>query len=84
MLKSGRIDVWVAPLSFRNRYKEKGSLSADDLRVGATLIMLHEYLAASKDLDQKTIKRWQDAFKTMKQDGSYATIMKKYGFEPLK
>jgi len=84
MLKSGRIDVWVAPLSFKNRYKEKGGLAAEDMRVGATLIILHEYLAASKNLDAETVKKWQEAFKAMKRDGTYATIMKKYGFEPLK
>jgi polar amino acid transport system substrate-binding protein len=84
MLKTGRIDAWVAPLSFRSRYKEKGGLSAEDLRVGATLVTLHEYLAASKNLDAETIKKWREAFKAMKRDGSYATIMKKYGFEPLK
>jgi len=84
MLKSGHIDVWVAPLSFKSRYKEKGGLGEDELRVGATLVLLHEYLAASKNLDAETIKKWQEAFKSMKRDGSYADIMKKYGFVPLK
>lgn len=86
MLKSGRIDVWVAPLSFKNRYKgeEKGGLGEGDLRVGATITILREYLGASKDLDEATIKKWQDVFKQMKKDGTYGTIMKKYGFIPLK
>jgi polar amino acid transport system substrate-binding protein len=84
MLKANRIDVWVAPLSFKNRYKEKGGLGEDDLRVGATLIYLKEYLGASKNLDAVTIKKWRDAFQEMKKDGTYAALMKKYGFEPLK
>ena len=83
MLRLGRIDVWVAPLSFRDRYKEKGGMSGDDFRVGATLIELNEYLGASKDLDQETIKKWRDAFLSMKKDGSYVLIMKKYGLKPL-
>lgn len=84
MLKLNRIDVWVAPLSFKNRYKEKGGLGEDELRVGATVVMLQEYFAASKSLDAETIQKWQKAFQSMKQDGSYALIMKKYGFQPLK
>lgn len=84
MLKLDRIDVWVAPLSFKNRYKEKGGLGEEDLRVGATLIILKEYLGASKSLDAVTIKKWQDGFKAIKKDGTYAAIMKKYGFEPLR
>ena len=84
MLKADRIDVWVAPLSFKNRYKKKGGLGEENLRVGATLIMLNEYFAASKSLDPETIRKWQLAFKSMKSDGSYAAIMKKYGFEPIK
>ena len=83
MLRLGRIDVWVAPLSFRYRYKEKGGMSGDDLRVGATLVELNEYLGASKNLDQATVKKWREAFLSMKNDGSYALIMKKYGFKPL-
>ncbi len=84
MLKIDRIDAWVAPLSFRDRYKIKGGLAGDDLKVGATLVVLHEYLGASKSLDAGTIQKWQKAFEAMKRDGSYSTIMKKHGFEPLK
>ena len=83
MLKSGRIDAWVAPLSFKNRYLEKGGLAGHELRVGATLVVLHEYLAASKSLDPKVAKKWQEAFTEMKRDGTYAAIMRKHGFEPL-
>jgi polar amino acid transport system substrate-binding protein len=84
LLKLGRIDVWVAPLSFRYRYKDKGGLSSSDLRVGATLSVLEEYLGASKNLDQATVKKWQNAFVEMKRDGSYARIMKKFNLKPLK
>lgn len=83
MLKLDRIDAWVAPLSFRYRYKKKGGLAGDELRVGATITVLHEYLGASKSLDLETIQKWRKAFELMKQDGSYARIMKKYGFKPL-
>lgn len=83
-LKQGRIDVWVAPLSSKNQYKEKADLSADELKTGAELLILHEYLGASKSLDAQTLQKWQKAFTSMKEDGSYAAIMKKYGFTPLK
>jgi polar amino acid transport system substrate-binding protein len=84
MLKIDRIDAWVAPLSFKNRYKKKGGLGEKDLRVGATVTILREYFAASKSIDQETIRKWQKAFASMKKDGSYNKIMKKYGFTPLK
>lgn len=83
LLKLGRIDVWVAPLSFRYRYKDKGGLSSEELRVGVTLSVLEEYLGASKSLDQGTVKKWQDAFQGMKKDGSYSKIMKKFKLKPL-
>ncbi len=81
MLKTDRIDVWVAPLSFKKKFNGKGK---DELRVGATVVMLNEYLAASKPLDPETVEKWQVAFESMKKDGSYAKIMKKYGLHPLK
>ncbi|MDD4974584.1 MAG: transporter substrate-binding domain-containing protein, partial [Bacteriovorax sp.] len=84
MLKFRRLDAWVAPLSFKSRYKEKGGLGDDELRAGATLLILHEYLAGSKTLDSDTVHKWQKAFEAMKQDGSYVRIMKKYGLKPLR
>lgn len=82
-LKLGRIDAWVAPYSCRGQYEKEGGLGSADLRVGAELTTIHEYLGASKSLDDETIKKWQKTFATMKRDGSYAAIMKKYGFTPL-
>lgn len=84
MLKLDRIDVWVAPLSFKNRYKLKGGLGGDELRVGATIVVLHEYFAASKSLGLKATTKWREAFESMKKDGSYQAIMKKYDLLPLK
>lgn len=84
MLKADRIDAWVAPLSFRNKYESKGGLPGHELKVGATLVILHEYLATSKSVDPETVRKWQKAFESMKNDGSYRAIMKKHGFEPLK
>lgn len=83
-LKRGYIDAWVAPLSSKDQYKEKAGLSANELKTGAELLILHEYFGASKSLDAKTIQKWQKAFTSMKNDGTYAAIMKKYGFTPLK
>lgn len=82
-LKLGRIDAWVAPYSCRGRYVLEGGLGDKDLRAGLELTILHEYLGASKSLDAETVKEWQKAFASMKKDGSYAAIMKKYGIKPL-
>lgn len=83
MLKSGRIDAWVAPKSFGKTYAEKVGLKLSDLVVGMELTILHEYLAASKDLDPLIARKWELAFASMKRDGTYAAIMKKYGMEPV-
>lgn len=83
-LKLGRIDAWVAPYGCRGQYEKEGCLGLKDLRAGVQLSMLEEYLGASKSLDPVIVKKWQDAFASMKQDGSYQAIMKKYDFRPLK
>lgn len=82
-LKLGRIDAWVAPFSCRGRYLKEAGLGVHDLRSGMELTILHEYLGASKSLDAKVIKDWQQTFLELKKDGTYKAIMKKYGMKPL-
>lgn len=82
-LKLGRIDAWMVPLSVHGQYKLEGGLGAEDLKIGISLTILHEYLGGSKSLNQETVKKWQNEFNKMKRDGSYAAIMKKYGMAPL-
>lgn len=81
-LKLGRLDAWVAPYSCRGQYRE-GGLGNEDLRTGAVLTMLHEYLGGSKTLDDALVNKWRQEFNKMKKDGSYAAIMKKYDIKPL-
>ena len=83
-LAAGRIDAWVVPPSSIVKYSALTGIGRDQLRTGAELMMLHEYVAASKSLDAATAEKWRAAFDDMKQDGSYAAIVTKYGFEPLK
>jgi len=82
MLKSGRIDAWIAPLSFKDTFKDVG-LGGDELRVGATLTNLHFYVAGSKNLDKATVTKWRRAFKSMKRDGTYKAILKKYKLDEV-
>ncbi len=82
-LKLGRIDAWVSPFSCRGKYFKEGGLGVNDVRVGLELTILHEYLGASKDLNPKIIKKWQQTFSEMKKDGTYKAIMKKYELNPL-
>ncbi len=84
MLKHGRIDAWAAPLSYMIRFNEEDDLPKKEIKVGMTLMILHEYLVFSKDIDDKTAIQWQKAFDSMRNDGSYASIMRKYNFDPLK
>ncbi len=83
-LKLGRIDAWVAPLSGLSQYKKDADMDRKDMRVGAELTVLREYVGASKALDKEQVLRWQKTFAEMKKDGSYQAIMKKYGLTPLK
>lgn len=82
-LSLGRIDAWASPSSCIGQYKEIAGLGAEDMRKGVVISILHEYIGASKTLDQETQKKWKDAFLKMKADGTYSKIMKKYNLEPL-
>lgn len=83
-LKLGRIDAWVVNLSGLGHYKKEAQLERKDMRVGAELTVLKEYVGASKTLDKEQVQRWQKTFEDMKKDGSYQAILKKYGMNPLK
>lgn len=82
-LKLGRIDAWVAPLSCRGQYKKQTGLGAEDLRIGVELTKIKEYIGASKSFDKNTKIKWEKAFSSMKKDGTYQSIMKRYGMTPL-
>ncbi len=82
-LKLGRIDAWATAYSCRGQYKKEADLDLNEVRTGAELTIVHEYLGASKSLDQTVVKKWQNEFNKMKKDGSYLAIMKKYNQKPL-
>jgi len=83
-LKLGRIDAWVAPLSGLDQYEKNAGIERKEIRVGAELTVLKEYVGASKSFDKQQVVRWQKTFEDMKKDGTYQAIMKKYGLIPLK
>lgn len=83
-LKLGRIDAWVAPLSCIGQYKTQAGIGKEDMRVGVELTRLNEYIGASKTIDKETVEKWNKTFLAMKKDGTYQSIMKKYGMTPLK
>jgi polar amino acid transport system substrate-binding protein len=83
-LKLGRIDAWVAPLSCIGQYKDSANIGKEDFRVGIELTKLNEYIGASKSFNKNTIELWNKTFSAMKKDGTYQSIMKKYGMTPLK
>lgn len=82
-LKLGRLDAWVAPLSAIDQYKNEVGIGKEDLRTGLEYTILHEYIGASRYIDATLKKQWQEAFLEIKKDGTYKTIMKKYGLKPL-
>lgn len=77
-LNAGRIDIWhvarmVAPFVFLRL-----GLSPTELEYGVSLEPNDLYLAGSKRFPAAVAEKWRAAFKTIKADGTYAGIVKKY------
>lgn len=84
MLKTGRIDAWLVPYSAGNLYYQKVGLGLSDLKVVWKIMDMKVYFAMNKSVPSAEVEKWQRAFDSMKQDGTYYALMKKYGFKPLR
>ena len=73
-MKDRRIDAWLAPrLMVIYAYKQVGG-DATVLNFGQIVRPSEIWFAASPDVSDEVAARWQDAFKAMQADGSYARI----------
>lgn len=79
MLNNGRIDAWLVGKLAGKYYYEMNGFNWDDLRVGACIGVIHMCMAASKDIDPETAALWRAGFASMREDGSLARILSRYG-----
>lgn len=80
MLMAGHIDAWyTSTVLMRGALLNSPSISWDDLVVGERVGgIISVYAAASLDMPDEEVLKWQQAFETMKEDGTYQTIMERY------
>ncbi|MBV8658007.1 MAG: transporter substrate-binding domain-containing protein [Burkholderiales bacterium] len=81
MLNAGLVDAILGGNEVENyRLRELG-LNPKDYRFGKTLDYSPIWLAGSSDFTPQEVAQWTHALEAMKQDGSYAQIMAKYGLQ---
>jgi len=79
MFMAGRIDAWFTSSTLlQGALKKETKISIKDLSVGAPVDTLGIYAAAGLNMPDKEVAKWRRAFDTMKKDGSYQGIMRKY------
>jgi polar amino acid transport system substrate-binding protein len=77
-MRERRLDAWLAPrLMVIYAYKEVGGNPAT-LNIGQIVRQSEIYLAMSKDVAPAEVSRWQEAFRTMADDGTYNRIRARY------
>jgi len=79
LLDLGRIDAWVSLESLAIFAMKEAGLDPDDLVYGETLKEFTIYVGGSPGLSEDVKKRWREAFRDMKADGTYQEIMANYG-----
>ncbi|WP_410498233.1 substrate-binding periplasmic protein [Chitinibacter sp. S2-10] len=84
-LSHGRIDVWIGVWNAILIAQRNAGLSRKDLRRGVVIHRATAQLAASPDFSDAEAKKWQDALKAMKADGTYKRIIdaNQYEFPPV-
>jgi polar amino acid transport system substrate-binding protein len=78
LMQQRRIDAWLAPrlLVIYARREVGANLAA--LNFGEIVRSSEIYLAASKDLPDAEVRKWEEAFEAVKADGSYQRIVDEY------
>jgi ABC-type amino acid transport substrate-binding protein len=77
-MKERRLDAWLAPrLMVIHAYKEAGG-DATTLNIGQIVRPSEIFFATSTDVSDDEAARWQNAFKQIEANGTYARIAAKY------
>ncbi|SDG44355.1 amino acid ABC transporter substrate-binding protein, PAAT family [Limimonas halophila] len=79
LLSLGRIDAWLSMESFAMYAMQEAGHDPEKLVYGETLKELTIYIGGSPGLSEAVKERWREAFRAMKNDGTYQRIMGHYG-----
>lgn len=77
---AGRIKSWLSLESLAIFSMLEEGVDTDKVVVGEVINEFGIYVGGSPDLTDAEMQPWRDAFAEMQEDGSYDTIMAKYGF----
>lgn len=81
-LAAGRIDLmFIDELVFNYRVKALG-YNRDDFDKTLSVISHDEYIAFSRKTSPEVVSRFAKALEAMKKDGSYNSLLRKYGVQP--
>ncbi len=83
-LDAGRIDAWISSWNGIRAAQRGAGLRIDRLRRGVVGSHVQVYLVGSRDLAPAVTAHWRAAFETMRADGSYGAILRKYHVDPPK
>lgn len=75
MLNSGRVQAMLSTdLTYRSVFKAE-NLNADDFEIILSVKNVKMYIALSKKTSDSVVKKWQDGFQAMKDDGTLRKIL---------
>jgi len=78
LLIAGRIDLYASDATEIQGHTMNSKLHANDVKVAFSFLSGQLYLAASKGTDPTIVAKWNQALESMKRDGSYALIFRRY------
>ena len=77
-LMMGRVDLVSIGRNAHRQYAENAGFKADDIQEVFVYLNSALYIAFSKGTDAAVVEKWNRAFSSMKRDGSFAAIFRKY------
>jgi len=78
MLVYGRVDVAMLSAISLHETLKAANISEDKVQKSFLVYSLDGYLAMSKNIDDRNIKKWQNPLDKLKSDGTYDLLMLKY------
>lgn len=77
-LMAGRIDALASTLEGFGQIARSAGFKREDFRETIPFLKVQTYIAFSKGTPEAAVKSWHLALETMKKDGSFAQLFKKY------
>lgn len=81
-LKRGNIDLWVSSDLNMPHIVRQAGLDPSQVELAYAFRTVGNYIAFSNRTSPHVIRLWQAVLDEMKNDGSYARICRRYGYEP--